>query len=247
MPKQEHTPYTLDGLKSYPGGKSGDGTIQRLINEIPPHANYIEPFLGGGAVMRHKRPAESINLGIELDAQLASLWREQAPHWMKVQHGDGLAYLDRLGRNPDTVDCFDETFIFLDPPYLDETLSAGRAPYQCRFKYSDQVNLLLTLQRIDRDTNAMMMLCALPNLLTESQLTGWRTFQYQNKTRRGMQIEQVWMNYPAPERLHDTRYLGKNYRERERIRRRSASIKRQLERMPPLERQAVLEVITGSA
>ena len=51
---------------SYFGGKSGAGVFQTLINLMPPHEVYIEPFLGGGAVMRLKRPAP-LNLGIELD------------------------------------------------------------------------------------------------------------------------------------------------------------------------------------
>lgn len=41
----------------YLGGKSQAGTYQRIINLIPPHDVYIEPFLGGGAIARLKRPA----------------------------------------------------------------------------------------------------------------------------------------------------------------------------------------------
>ena len=53
---------------AYPGGKAGDGVYQRLISLMPPHEVYIEPFLGGGAIMRHKRPA-LLNIGIDLDPQ----------------------------------------------------------------------------------------------------------------------------------------------------------------------------------
>jgi hypothetical protein len=35
---------------SYPGGKSGSGVYQTLINLMPPHDIYIEPFLGMGGV-----------------------------------------------------------------------------------------------------------------------------------------------------------------------------------------------------
>jgi len=34
----------------------------------PPHEVYIEPFLGGGAIMRQKRPA-LLNIGLDLDAR----------------------------------------------------------------------------------------------------------------------------------------------------------------------------------
>jgi hypothetical protein len=41
----------------YAGGKNGAGVYQTIINLMPPHDVYIEPFLGGGAIMRQKRPA----------------------------------------------------------------------------------------------------------------------------------------------------------------------------------------------
>ena len=43
---------------SYPGGKPDAGVSQWVTNLRPPHAVYIKPFLGHGAVFRHKRPAQ---------------------------------------------------------------------------------------------------------------------------------------------------------------------------------------------
>lgn len=56
----------------YPGGKNGSGVYQRLINLMPPHSTYIEPFLGSGAVMRLKLPAQ-VNIGRDLDPKASGL------------------------------------------------------------------------------------------------------------------------------------------------------------------------------
>src|SRR5688572_15356621 len=50
----------------YPGGKNGSGVYQTIINLMPPHEVYIEPFLGSGAILRMKRPALR-NIGIDRD------------------------------------------------------------------------------------------------------------------------------------------------------------------------------------
>ncbi len=231
------TPFKLPGIKSYPGGKGADGTMQRLINEIPPHRWYVEPFVGGGSIVRHKLPAPCGNVVVEIDASVHRTWREQAPQWLKVVHGDGLEWLADSGPIPD------HTFYFIDPPYLADTLKTGRVPYAHGMDYDQHVTLLRLLNRHYCHPHSMVMICALPNLLYERELSGWRTFQYSNKTRRGMQTEQVWMNYPQPIALHDYRYLGDNYRERERIRRKQRNKLIELAAMPPLERKAMLDAI----
>lgn len=58
----------------YPGGKNGAGVYQAIINQMPPHKVYIEPFLGGGAILRLKRPAE-LNIGIDLDPEVIQRFR----------------------------------------------------------------------------------------------------------------------------------------------------------------------------
>jgi len=229
------TPFKLPGLKSYPGGKGAEATLRLLINNIPPHEVYGELFLGGGAIMRHKRPAER-NYGNDLSDDVLKLW-EDAPKWVQVYKRDGLAQLERMA---DKNEVGEESFLFLDPPYLDETLKTGRAPYAHRMPYGDHVRLLLAVKRLQCN----VMLCGLPNLLYENQLRGWRTVQYENMTHQGLQTEQVWMNYDKPAQLHDCRYVGSTFRDRERIKRRAKSIRKQLDAMPDHERQYIIETIT---
>ena len=41
----------------YPGGKSGSGVYQQIINQIPPHHTYIEAFAGDATIARLKAPS----------------------------------------------------------------------------------------------------------------------------------------------------------------------------------------------
>jgi DNA adenine methylase len=50
----------------YHGGKNGSGVFQKLICMMPKHRLYVEAFLGSGAILRRKRPAEK-SLAFELD------------------------------------------------------------------------------------------------------------------------------------------------------------------------------------
>jgi hypothetical protein len=69
---------------AYPGGKAGDGVFQTLINLMPPHDVYVEPFLGGAAIMRAKRPA-STNIGIDVArATLEAAIRDRSSPWMAM-------------------------------------------------------------------------------------------------------------------------------------------------------------------
>ncbi len=229
-------PFTLPQLTTYPGGKGADGTYQRLINDIPPHHTFISLFLGNCGVLRHKRPAR-INIGVELDELVVDAWSD-APQWVSVRHQDAFRFLEQqeLPRN---------TFLFVDPPYINETL-ARNGYYRHNFTLDQHFALLDRLKQL----RCMVMVCSLPNLYYENRLGKWRTFQYENKTRRGMQTEQVWCNYPEPTALHDYRYVGRNYREREALKRTSESIldfinyyPKSRKPRPHLERMALLHAI----
>lgn len=74
----------------YPGGKAGSGVAQRIVNLMPPHEVYIEPFLGGGAVLRAKRPA-TLNVGIDCDPSVSAAWCAAAPQFSQAPAGDAKA------------------------------------------------------------------------------------------------------------------------------------------------------------
>ena len=74
-------------------------------------------------------------------------------------------------------------------------------------------------------------------------LSTWRVCSFQAQTRGGVVTEYLWCNYPAPTALHDYRYLGKDFRERERIKRITTRWVKRLQKMPLLQRQALLAAL----
>jgi len=71
----------------------------------------------------------------------------------------------------------------------------------------------------------------------------WYIDSFKTMTRGGMAWEYVWMSYPPPTKLHDYRYLGDTFRDRERIQRKQKRWVSRLLKMPLLERNALLEKI----
>ena len=216
-------------MKSYPGGKSGAGVYQKLISLIPPHATYIETHLGGGAVMNHKRPATT-NIGIDIDPALIKAWqREPLELPITLVCEDAVSFLKRYS--------FDGTeFVYADPPYLKSTRRGGTL-YRYEYTTAQHIELLSCLKNLP----CRVMISGYWSKLYATTLSQWHTVSFQAQTRSGTPAtEWVWLNYPQPIELHDYRYLGNTFRERERIKRKKARWINRLKKMPRLERQALL-------
>jgi hypothetical protein len=81
---------------SYPGGKSGAGIYQRLINLIPPHRVLVVPFAGHCGVVRNIRPAEQ-TIVIDQDPAVCQWWddwsRSKQGRRLEIHHCDGIEWL----------------------------------------------------------------------------------------------------------------------------------------------------------
>ena len=276
---------------AYDGGKGS--MYHKIINRIPPHRVYIEPFLGGGAVMRKKRPAE-VNIGLELDlgALRSAAWnvlREQGAPGREImaltfepaarvipgvagQNGRAGNHVISDGGRPGgelatseltivataswggtswefrredafkfllALHCRGDEFVYLDPPYLLETRRNGKRLYRHEMSFDDHVRLLEIIRGLD----CMVAISGYWSELYADMLSGWRMDSWTAQTRQGVATERLWMNYPEPTRLHDYRYLGDTYRERDRIKRKKARWVAKLQRMETLERYALLAAL----
>ena len=220
---------------AYPGGKAGAGVYPQIINQIPPHRVYISPFLGHDAVLLHKRPA-IVSIGIDSDTAVVSWWKKSGliPPGAIVDKGDGISFLE-------TYDFKGDEFVYLDPPYLFETRSSKGRIYPHEFGDIGQHETLLTLLL---SLPCPVAISGYWSSLYADMLATWRTISYTTRTRGGSKVtEYLWMNYPEPLELHDYRYLGDNFRQRERLKRIRTRWLARLGRMDALERYSLLEAI----
>lgn len=233
---------------TYPGGKNGDGVYQRIINHMPKHERYIEAFLGGGAIVRMKKPAIS-SIGIDADGDVLrdfaarqaiafrALRSDGIPN-LTLIHADAIEWLAIHATDSDTIS--PNTLVYLDPPYVISTRRQHRPIYRYELSEADHVCLL----EISKMLPCMVVISGYWSELYAQALTGWRTDHFIARTRGGaMATEWLWMNYPEPLELYDYRYLGKNFRERERIHRKIERWKNRLIAMDSLERHAIMAAI----
>lgn len=234
---------------AYFGGKEGCGMVQRLINRIPPHGTYIEPFLGHGAVFRYKRPAD-LNLGVDLDracidrvAQDRPQTSIKAPGGVRFFGCDAQEWLGGLARCAPARDWMPApVFIYADPPYLMSTRKSKRDRYEHELTEAGHRRLLETLQALSA-AGFLVLLSGYPSPMYDQALLDWRRETFTVQTRGGPATEAIWMNYPEPTRLHDYSQLGEDFVDRQRIRRKIRRQIRRLARLPTLEREAILDAI----
>lgn len=216
---------------NYLGTKSGSGVYQAIIAQMPPHDTYIETHLGAGAVMLRKPPAPR-SIGIEIDPKTIASF--PMPAGVEVIQGDcvdvlrGLDFAE-LGR----------VLLYVDPPYLTETRKSAKR-YRYDYDRFDHVRLLNCLLLLP----ARIIISGYPSALYAEHLDGWRTFTFQAMTRGGPRTEQVWMNFAAGDVAHAS-YAGRNFTDRQRIKRKAARWAAMYRELSPGERLAVLAAILG--
>ena len=180
---------------SFVGGKSQSGVLQRIINLIPPHEAYIEPFFGSGAVMRFKKPA-TVNVGIDLEPRPVGL-----PAWVDFRQESAFDFLERYRWTGGE-------FVYADPPYVLSSRKRKRACYRFEFTDDDHRRLLTMLKKLP----CRVLLSGYPSNLYAGLLPDWHCERFRVMTRgHSWANECLWYNYERPETLHDDRYTGTNY------------------------------------
>lgn len=214
----------------YPGGK---GKIYpHLLNLMPPHQTYIETHLGGGAVMRHKRPA-SRQIGIDVDQHVINKWNGLHSLPCELICADAVQYLSENTVGPGTL-------IYADPPYVPSTRRRARV-YRHDYTAQDHERLIECLRR----QPCKVMVSGYANDLYSRLLDDWSSVSFQAKTHTGMREETVWFNYQPSSRLHDYHHLGDGFRQREVARRRRSRLQARITGLPLEEQHGLLDWLHG--
>lgn len=207
----------------YPGGKGK--TYQHIINIMPPHRVYIESHLGGGAVMRHKKPADR-NIGIDSDPKVLKAWSAQKTGDVELVHGRAEEYLKQFHYRGDEL-------VYSDPPYHPDTRRRSRV-YRHDYSIEDHERLVTVL----RSLPCMVIISGYDNILYRNELAGWHSRNFHAKTHTDVRVETLWFNFEPSKVLHDSGFLGDDFRERQMAKRRMLRLQRKIGGMAPIERAA---------
>lgn len=214
------------------GSKGGAGVAQWLISLMPEHRVYVESFLGTGTVLLTKKPA-AVNIGIDYDAGvIVDFERRRRQPGLTIVCADSLKLLPVLKVESDWL-------IYCDPPYLLSTRSCKRSYYGREMLTEKEHRILLSiLTRLP----CRVMISGYLSALYKTVLDEWRVSTFWTVNRRGKRVQEwCWMNYAAGGKLHDSRFVGNNFTDRQRIKRKAARWRNKYAALPSFERQAVLE------
>jgi len=214
-------------LSEYFGSKAASGLFQAIIAMMPPHETYIETHLGGGAIMKRKPPAVH-NIGIDIDPEPLSSFNCTYPVRLiaKCAH-------DFLGK----YNFRGNELLYCDPPYLAGTRTSRR---KYRFEYTQQDHV--TLLKLLKTLSCYIILSGYPSQLSDDILGDWRTIELQAMSRGGPRTEKIWFNFDVDRRFWSS-YAGKNFTDRQRIKRKAERWKNKYQSLPKEERLAVMAAI----
>lgn len=223
-------------MAGYLGSKAASGSYQAIISRMAPHDTYIETHLGGGAVMLRK-PEAARNIGIDIDCEaLGAFYRGLVfPRNIELIACDAVDYLRYFDfSNTGRVQ------LYCDPPYLPCTRTS-RARY--RYEYSEQDHIDLLKMLLSLPDNVNVILSGYPSQMYDDLLSSWRTHEYQSMTRGGVRTEKIWMNYEPGEAAYCHKFAGKDYTDRQRIKRKAERRAKNYKALPADEQLAIMAAL----
>lgn len=213
-----------DVFMNYPGGKAK--TFQQIVNLMPEHEVYIEPFLGYGSVIRNKSRAKT-EIVLDLDGRVLGD-KFFVQNCITTLNQDAIPFLKNYPFEGHEV-------VYCDPPYLPSSRKRERV-YKFDLSEADHSAFLDVVSRI----NAKVIVSGYESDLYSERLKAWNFYSFNAKAHDGIRKECLWFNFTKPESLHDYSHLGSNFRERQTIKRRIERMKSRISELTPQERALLL-------
>ena len=175
-----------------------------------------------------RKPAALHNIAIDLDLNALRAFKCEYP--VEKIHGCAHEFLSTY--------IFDgRELVYCDPPYLHYTRTSSRR-YRFDYEEQDHIELLELLKGLP----CSVMLSGYPSGLYDELLPDWGSLELQVMNHAGVRTEKIWFNF-TPDRVHWSGYAGKNFTDRQRIKRKAERWGKRYQGLPRAERLAVLSAI----
>ena len=102
----------------------------------------------------------------------------------------------------------------------------------------DHVKLLTLIKELP----CLILLSGYRNDIYTEHLKGWWSMDFQAMTRGGVRTETVWCNF-EPGDVHYHTYAGKDFTDRQRIKRKAERWANKFKKLPSGEKQAILSAM----
>lgn len=251
----------IQPYKTYNGGKSGNGTYQNIINHIPKCRIFIDAMVGNGGIVSNLN-LPSITIINDIDLSIINDYKINLSKGIidnNIYTGVS-ADIDQnifVGQKqeiilenldfPELIDKYDysdisgikdislyasDIFFYFDPPYLKSTRRNQKDLY--KFDWDKNQHIKFINRSLTVKSNCMIS--HYPCKLYDEAFNSWNKFDFVSTTRNGQRIERIYMNYSKPLLLQDFRYLGKDFTDRQRLKRKAERLNKKLNNLPDEEK-----------
>lgn len=178
--------------------------------------------------MKRKPPAKR-NIGIEIDPEVIEKFTCDYP--VELINSCAHQFLEEYHYSGAEL-------LYCDPPYLEQTRTSPRSRYRFEYSQEDHIRLLKQIKALP----CHVILSGYPSSLYDDFLDDWNTIELQAMTRGGPRTEKLWFNYTV-DRVHWSTYAGKNFTDRQRIKRKAERWGNNYQALPRAERLAILSAL----
>lgn len=216
---------------NYVGNKNINGVYQSIINLIPECSVFCEAFAGSAQlsyilssiVPGCKYFLNDINKSIIDNYAFTSATKFNL---------DAISFMSYIVNN-----YYNSSVIFLDPPYHHDSRPNNKSLYEYEMSDMDHIALL---NYISGSTLKIILIHPI-NCIYDSLIDlGWCykdiRIRYNNKTSN----ERIYFNYHIPDKLLTYTFIGDNFTDRQRIKRKIDKLTNKLLLLPVRERNALI-------